>query len=55
VVRHWREIPRAVASLAAEPERLARLRANIAALPENKAVYEALEVIGREIGLQVLG
>jgi hypothetical protein len=51
VVRHWREIPPAVATLAADPDRLARLRTNIAALPKNRAVYEALEVIGREIGL----
>jgi 1,2-diacylglycerol 3-beta-galactosyltransferase len=51
VVRHWREVPPAVARLAADPERLATLRANIAALPKNRAVYEALDVIGREIGL----
>ena len=51
VVRHWREIPPAVAALAQDPERLATLRTNIAALPKNRAVYEALEVIGRETGL----
>jgi UDP-N-acetylglucosamine:LPS N-acetylglucosamine transferase len=51
VVRHWREIPPAVAALAADPGRLATFRANIAALPRNRAVYDALEVIGREIGL----
>jgi len=51
VVRHWREIPPAVAALAQDPGRLATLRTNIAALPKNRAVYEALEVIGREIGL----
>jgi hypothetical protein len=50
VVPHWREMPPAVARLAQDPERLATLRANIAALPKNRAVYEALEVIGREIG-----
>jgi UDP-N-acetylglucosamine:LPS N-acetylglucosamine transferase len=51
VVRHWREIPPAVATLAADPEGLATFRTNIAALPKNRAVYEALDVIGREIGL----
>ena len=51
VVRHWREIPAAVAALAREPERLARLRANVAALPENRAVFEALDIIEKDAGL----
>jgi 1,2-diacylglycerol 3-beta-galactosyltransferase len=51
VVRRGRDVPSAVACLAARPGRLAALRANIAALPRNRAVYQALDVIGREIGL----
>jgi len=51
VVRHWREIPAAVAALARDPERRARLRANVAALPENRAVFEALDIIEQEAGL----
>ncbi|HEV7502480.1 MAG TPA: glycosyltransferase, partial [Vicinamibacteria bacterium] len=37
VVRHWREMPDAVASLAADPSRLARVHQSLAALPENRA------------------
>jgi UDP-N-acetylglucosamine:LPS N-acetylglucosamine transferase len=51
VVRHWHEIPAAVAALARDPERRARLRANVAALPENRAVFEALDIIEQEAGL----
>ena len=49
VVSHWRQIPDAVARLATQPGLLRRCRAGIAALPENRAVYEALEVIGGEL------
>ena len=48
-MRGWREIPAAVGRLAADPARLEAMRAAIAALPENRAVYEVLDVIGREI------
>ena len=48
VVRGWREIPAAVARLAGEPWRLAAMRAAIAALPPNRAVYEVLEIVARE-------
>lgn len=51
VVRHWREIPAAVGALARDPGRLARLRANVGALPENRAVFEALDIIEKEAGL----
>jgi UDP-N-acetylglucosamine:LPS N-acetylglucosamine transferase len=48
VVGHWREIPDAVAGLQRAPERLAALRRAVAALPENRAVYEAVDLIARE-------
>jgi 1,2-diacylglycerol 3-beta-galactosyltransferase len=51
VVRSWREIPGAVETLAKDPGRLATLRANVAALPENRAVWEVLDIVGKEIGL----
>jgi 1,2-diacylglycerol 3-beta-galactosyltransferase len=50
VVHGWREIPAAVASLAQDPARLEAMRAAVAALPANRAVYEVLEIIGREAG-----
>ena len=49
VVSGWREIPGAVAGLAREPERLAAMRAAIGALPTNRAVYEVLELVAREV------
>lgn len=49
VVSHWRRIPDAVARLATQPDLLLRCRDAIAALPENRAVYEALQVIGGEL------
>lgn len=49
VVRHWKEVPGAVAALAGDPERRARLRAAIAALPENRAVYEAIDIVAAEV------
>jgi 1,2-diacylglycerol 3-beta-galactosyltransferase len=48
VVRHWREIPGAAAGLAADPGRLGTVRRNLAALPENRAVFEALTLIAAE-------
>jgi 1,2-diacylglycerol 3-beta-galactosyltransferase len=45
VVSSWREIPGAVARLCGEPGRLDAMRASLAALPANRAVYEVLEVI----------
>lgn len=51
VVGHWREIPAAVAALREDPARLERIRDAIATLPENRAVYEVVGVIGREIAL----
>ncbi len=50
VVGHWKKIPAAVADLLREPGRLATLRAAIDGLPPNRAVYEALDIIGAQIG-----
>jgi 1,2-diacylglycerol 3-beta-galactosyltransferase len=50
VVGRWADIPATVLCLARDRERLARLRANVRALPENRAVYEVLEILAREIG-----
>ena len=47
VVSSWREIPDAVARLAHEPERLRAMRASLDTLPENRAVYEVLDVVAR--------
>ncbi len=49
VVGHWKEIPGAVLALARDPARRARLQAAIAALPENRAVYEAVEIVGSAV------
>jgi UDP-N-acetylglucosamine:LPS N-acetylglucosamine transferase len=51
VVRHWSEIPGAVARLRADPAERAAIRARIAALPANHAVYEVLDIVAREAGL----
>ena len=48
VVRHWSEIPDAVARLRADPAERAAIRERIAALPANRAVYEVLDVVARE-------
>jgi len=48
VVHGWREIPAAVARLSRDPARLQAMRAALEALPENRAVYEVIEIIGRE-------
>jgi 1,2-diacylglycerol 3-beta-galactosyltransferase len=49
VVHDWRELPSAAARVAREPGLHARLRAAIAALPPNRAVYEALDTVAREL------
>jgi 1,2-diacylglycerol 3-beta-galactosyltransferase len=49
VVSGWQEMAPAVAALAADPPRLAQLRANVAALPENRAVFEVLDLIQEEV------
>lgn len=45
VVRRWSDAPAAVVALAKDGERRARLTRNLAALPPNRAVYEALAQI----------
>ncbi len=49
VVRDWSEMPAAAVRVAREPGLHARLRERLVALPPNRAVDEALEVIGREL------
>jgi 1,2-diacylglycerol 3-beta-galactosyltransferase len=44
VVRHWREIPAAVAALR-DPAESERIRQGLAALPPNRAVYEVLQIL----------
>ncbi len=50
VVSRWSDAPAAVAALAADPVRVARLRRNLAAWPRNNAVYEALEAVATAAG-----
>jgi len=50
VVRHWREIPDAVRALRSDPARRAAIRARLAALPPNRAVYEVIDLIARVAG-----
>lgn len=50
VVGHPRQIPDAVARLAGNGEEMDRLRANLRALPLNRAVYEVIEIIGAVAG-----
>jgi len=52
VVGDWVEVPAAVSAYVADPERQERVRAHLAALPENRAVFEALDVIEQLAGLQ---
>ena len=49
VVRHWREIPAAISSLAADPVRRARLRRRLDALPDNRAVFEVVAIVEAEL------
>ena len=51
VVRHWREIPAAVARLRADAGEREAIRGRLAALPENRAVYEVLAVVAEAAGL----
>jgi hypothetical protein len=48
-VRHWRDAPPAVARLAGDSDLGRQVRQRLAELPENRAVYEALDVIEREL------
>jgi 1,2-diacylglycerol 3-beta-galactosyltransferase len=50
VVGHRREIPGVVARLAESAEERDRGRRCLAAMPENRAVYEVLEIIGAAVG-----
>jgi UDP-N-acetylglucosamine:LPS N-acetylglucosamine transferase len=45
VVGHWPEIPAAVASLARDPVRRARIHRRLASLPPNRAVFEVLDLL----------
>jgi len=49
VVTGWKEMAPAVAALVRDPQHLARLRANVAALSENRAVFEVLDLIEAEV------
>jgi hypothetical protein len=49
VVAHWREIPGAVADLLGDPAERHRIHQHLAARPPNRAVYEVIELIGREV------
>jgi UDP-N-acetylglucosamine:LPS N-acetylglucosamine transferase len=55
VVRQWREIPAAVSALAADPVRRARMRRRLESLPPNRAVFEVLEILDRELSAQGVG
>lgn len=48
VARDWRGIPAAARRLAREPDLAAQVRARLHALPPNRAVYEALDVLAAE-------
>ena len=50
VVGHRREIPEVVARLAESAEERNRVRGNLSAVPENRAVYEVIEIIGDAAG-----
>ena len=49
VVSSWREIPGVVGRLARDPARREAMRASLDALPPNRAVYEVLDVLEREL------
>jgi hypothetical protein len=55
VVAGWQEMAPAVAGLARDPAQLARLRRNVAALPENRAVFEVLDLIQEEVAERTRG
>jgi UDP-N-acetylglucosamine:LPS N-acetylglucosamine transferase len=50
VVYDWRDMPAAALRLARDGPLRERIRERLAALPENRAVYEVLEVIAAEAG-----
>jgi 1,2-diacylglycerol 3-beta-galactosyltransferase len=50
VVRDWREIPSAILRLRHDVPEMERIRARLASLPPNRAVYEVVDLISREIG-----
>jgi UDP-N-acetylglucosamine:LPS N-acetylglucosamine transferase len=50
VVANRRQIPGVVAGLLASPDELARLRTSLAALPQNQAVYEVIDLITGIVG-----
>ena len=50
VVAHLREIPNVIARLADGKEELGHRRTSLGALPENRAVYEVIHLIGAVIG-----
>lgn len=50
VVTHWRGVPDAVSGIDRDRAEGARIRRRLADLPDNRAVYEVLETIEREIG-----
>jgi len=45
VVAHWREIPAAVLRLFRDTAERAAIRGRLAALPENRAVYEVIDIL----------
>jgi 1,2-diacylglycerol 3-beta-galactosyltransferase len=49
VVRDWQEIPSAVQRLHRDGAERGRIRARLAALPPNRAVFEVIDLISREI------
>jgi UDP-N-acetylglucosamine:LPS N-acetylglucosamine transferase len=51
VVSHWRRIPAAVQRLFRDAAGRAAMRDRIAALPPNRAVFEVIDVIAREVGV----
>lgn len=53
VVSRWREIPAAVVRLHGDAPGRAAIRERLAALPENRAVYEVIDVIARHAGVDL--
>ncbi len=49
VVACWREMPEAIATFVRDEGLRSRTRRNLGALPENRAVFEILEILAREI------
>jgi 1,2-diacylglycerol 3-beta-galactosyltransferase len=45
IVRSWSELPAAVRAYWEDAPRRARIQANVRALPENRAVWEAVDII----------